>query len=291
MGTSQSSNGSPSGVPMVPPWVPDIPLPPQPTEGADAGAESGGSDDGAQPPSSKPDSGVAPTQPIPVAPARRFSGANRNLGDFAKRGDQGSMRRGLGQYVKKGYGGSATATRRMGGTAQTAQALYSALSGGSANPYAAPGGALDPALTAGRSANEVMDAVVEAVCPVDGTQDAEASRTSIKDALADVLNQYPDADLLNLQQEQRELAIERFVSADVFRRIDLDLGKSIRDKAPNFVTGLGRLKEVREYVRETVAASFRRLREAGQRLVAGRITAVAQSAIREAFQVFEGYAE
>ncbi|MBH2018412.1 MAG: hypothetical protein I8H91_02365 [Burkholderiales bacterium] len=136
-----------------------------------------------------------------------------------------------------------------------------------------------------------MDAVVEAVCPVNGTQDVEASRTSIKDALADVLNQYPDADLLNLQQVQRELAIERFVSADVFRRIDLDLGKSIRDKAPNAATGLGRLKEVREYVRETVAASFRKLREAGQRLVAGRITAVAQSAIREAFQVFEGYAE
>ena len=201
------------------------------------------------------------------------------------------MRRGLGQYVKKGYGGSATATRRMGGTAQTAQTLYSALSGGISNPYTTPGGALDPALTTGRSANEVMDAVVEAVCPVDGTQDAEASRTSIKDALADVLNQYPDADLLNLEQEQRELAIERFVSADVFRRIDLDLGKSIRDKAPNAATGLGRLKEVREYVRETVAASFRRLREAGQRLVAGRITAVAQSAIREAFQVFEGYAE
>lgn len=277
---------------MVPPWVPDIPLPPSPSDGADAGAEPGGEPDaGAQPSSSPPDSGAAPRQPIPVAPTRRFSGANRNLGDFAKRGDERSMRRGLGQYIKKGYGGSGTATRRMGGTAQTAQALYSALSGGPANPFTAPGGALDPALTAGRSANEVMDAVVEAVCPVDGTQDAEASRTSIKDALADVLNQYPDADLLNLQQEQRELAIERFVSADVFRRIDLDLGKSIRDKAPNAATGLGRLKEVREYVRETVAASFRRLREAGQRLVAERVAAVAQSAIREAFQVFEGYAE
>lgn len=291
MGTSQSSNGSPSGVPMVPPWVPDIPLPPQSADGADAGAEPGVPGDGAAAPPSPQNAGAAPPQTNPIAPARRFSGANRNMGDFAKRGDRANMRRGLGQYIKKGYGGSATATRRMGGTAQAAQSLYSALSGGTANPFAAPGGALDPALTAGRSANEVMDAVVEAVCPIDGTQDAEASRTSIKDALADVLNQYPDADLLNLQQEQRELAIERFVSADVFRRIDLDLGKSIRDKAPNAVTGLGRLKEVREYVRETVAASFRRLREAGQRLVAGRITAVVQSAIREAFQVFEGYAE
>ncbi len=291
MGTSQSSSGSPSGVPMVPPWVPDLPLP-GPVPGAgDAGEGS--------PPDSTPDQGsppipapgAGPRQPIPIAPARRFLGANRNIGDYSRTGDGATMRRGLGQYVKKGYGGSATATRRMGGTAQTAQALYSALSGGQANPYAAPGSPLDPALASGRSADEVMDAVVEAVRPVDGTQDAEASRTSFKDALADVLNQFPNADLLNLEHEQRDLAIERFVAADVFRRIDLDIGKTIREKAPNAATGLGRLKEVREYVRETVSASFRRLREAGHGLAARRVTQIVQSAIRETFQVFEGYAE
>lgn len=290
MGTSQSSNGSPSGVPMVPPWVPDIPLPPPPFDGPDADADLS-AEPSAAPQVPPPDPSVEPSQQISIAPARRFSGANRNFGDFAKRGDRSNLRRGLGQYVKKGYGGSATATRRMAGTAQTAQALYSALSGGAGSPFTTAGGALDPTVTEGHSAAEVMDAVVEAVSPVNGTQDVEASRTSIKDALSDVLNQYPDADLLNLNREQRELAVERFVSADVFRRIDLDLGRAIRDKASNAAIALGRLKEVREYVRETVAASFRKLRDAGRRLVAGQITSVAQSAIRETFQVFEGYAE
>ena len=37
MGTSQSSNGSPPGVPMVPPWVPDLPLPGPVLGSADAG--------------------------------------------------------------------------------------------------------------------------------------------------------------------------------------------------------------------------------------------------------------
>lgn len=283
MGTSQSSNGSPSGVPMVPPWVPDIPLP---AEGAPPGAvpEQGET-------SEQPSPSIEPYQPIPVAPRARFLGANRNFGDYARSGDVASMRRGLGQYVKKGYGGNATATRRMGGTTQTAQALYAALTGGPDNPYAAPGSPLDPALTAGRSADEVMDAVVEAVRPVDGTQDAEASRTSIKDALSDVLKQFPNADLRDLQQEQRDFAIERFVAGDVFRRIDLDLGKTIRERSPNAVTGLGRLKEVREYVRETVAAAFRKLRDSGQGLHAGKVAQVVQSALRETFQVFEGYAE
>lgn len=285
MGTSQSSSGSPSGVPMVPPWVPDLPLPPPLPTGGDGGPPESPGESPVTPPAGEP------RQPVPVAPARRFLGANRNIGDYSRTGDGASMRRGLGQYVKKGYGGSSTATRRMGGTAQTAQALYSALSGGQANPYAAPGSPLDPALASGRSADEVMDAVVEAVRPVDGTQDAEASRTSIKEALAEVLNQFPEADLLNLSPGQRDLAIERFVAADVFHRIDLDIGRTIREKAPNAAIGLGRLKEVREYVRETVSASFRKLREAGLGLAAQRVTQIVQSAIREAFDVFEGYAE
>lgn len=284
MGTSQSSNGSPSGVPMVPPWVPDIPLPAAP----DKAPADGILDQGEQ---SELPTRTEPRQPIPIAPSARFGGARRNLGDYTHSGDRANMRRGLGQYVKKGYGGSATATRRFGGTAQTANALYSALSGGADNPYATPGSPLDPVLMEGRSADDIMNAVVEAIRPVDGTLDTEASRTAIKDALSDVLTRFPDADLRDLQEQHRELAIERYVAGDVFRRFDLDLGKTVRDKAPNASTGLSRLKEIREYIRETVAASFRKLRDSGQRLAAGRITQIVQSALRETFQVFEGYAE
>lgn len=286
MGTSQSSNGSPSGVPMVPPWVPDIPLPATPPDGV--------------PPESAPDDGSEQDvpqrtelrQPIPDSPTGRFGGARRSLGEYAHSGDRPSMLRGVGYYVRKGYGGSTTATKRFGGTAQTANALFSALSGRDAtNPYTAPGSQLDPVLMAGRSADAVMDAVIEAVRPIDGTQDTEASRTSIKDALSEVLSRFPDADLLNLDQQQREFAIERYVALDVFRRFQLDLGKIILEKAPNAATGLGRLKDICEYIKETVAASFRQLRDAGQQMATGRITQVVQSALRETFQVFEGYSE
>lgn len=284
MGTSQSSKGPPSGVPMVPPWVPDIPLPAAVPEG---GQPEDGQDDGVvqdQPPQ------IEPLQPIPVAPTGRFRNARQSLGEFARNGDRGSMRHGVGRYVRNGYGGSRTATRRFGGTTQTANALYSALAGGVASPYVTPGSQLDPVLMTGRSADEIMDAVVEAVRPVDGTQDTEASRTAIKEALAEVLTMFPDADLLNLEEQQREFAIERYVAADVFRRFDLDLGKTIRDKATSAATGLGRLKEIRDYIRETVAASFRKLRNAGQQMAAGRITQIVQSALNETFQVFEEYA-
>lgn len=201
------------------------------------------------------------------------------------------MRRGLGHYVRTGYGGSGTATRRMGGTASTAGALHGALSAAAAGQPAAPGSPLDPTLLAGRSAQEVMSAVVEAVRPVDGTQDAEAARVAIRDALSELLTRFPDADLLNLDPEQRSFAIERFTALDVYQRFNLDLGTAIRDKAPTATAALSRLKQARDYIKEAVAASFRRLRDAGRTITAGRVSQVVRDALRDTFQVFEGYAE
>ena len=277
MGTSQSSKGPGSGVSMVPSWVDDPPAE------APTGDDPATEEDPAAPPAASP--------PAPTAPDRRWIGVSRSLGDYAKTGDTGAMRRGFGHYVRSGYGGAGTASRRMGGTAATAGALGSALAGLAAGQPAAAGSPLDPTLLAGRSADEIMDAVVEAVRPVDGTQDAEAARAAIRDALSELLTRFPDADLLNLTPEQRELAIERFTAHDVFRRFDLDVGQTIREKAPSATTALSRLKQARDYVKETVAAAFRKLREAGRTLTAGRISEVVRAALRETFDVFEGYAE
>ncbi|HEV7334447.1 MAG TPA: Qat anti-phage system associated protein QatB [Bosea sp. (in: a-proteobacteria)] len=201
------------------------------------------------------------------------------------------MRRGFGHYVRTGYGGAGTAARRMGGTAATAGALGGALSSLAAGQNSSQGATLDPSVLAGSSASEVMDAVVDAVRPVDGTQDAEASRVAIRNALSELLTRFPNADLLNLSPEQREFAVESYTAHDVFNRFDLDVGQTIREKAPSATTALSRLRQAREYVKETVAASFRKLKAAGQTLTAGRITQVVKQALRDTFDVFEGYAE
>jgi hypothetical protein len=136
-----------------------------------------------------------------------------------------------------------------------------------------------------------MDAVVEAVRPADGTQDAEASRAAIKDALSELLTKFPDADLLNLTEEQRELAIERFVAIDVYRRAVIDIGKVVQEKAATAAVGLARLKEVKDYIRQSVAAAFRKLSAAGNRMTTGRVNQVVSAALRETFRVLEAYTQ
>lgn len=206
-------------------------------------------------------------------------------------GNAKSMRRGLGNYVRSGYGGSGTAARRFGGTASAAGALYRALGGGGAGGGQAAESPLDAALYAGRDAGEVIDAVIEVVRPIDGTQDAEAGRFALRDALSELLSRFPEADLLNLTDEQRAFAIERFVAVDVFQRLSLDLGKALFEKAPSAATAMSRLKQVKDYVKETVAASFRKLRDAGRRLTSGGIASIVRLALKDTFEVFEGYAE
>ena len=135
-----------------------------------------------------------------------------------------------------------------------------------------------------------MDAVVEAVQPTDGTQDAEAARAAIKDALSELLTIFPEADLLNLNEDQRGFAIEHYVAIDVFRRFQLDLGKTIQDKAPTATAALARLKEVKNYIKETVAAAFRKLRTEGSQTDKGARQRIRSGGSQRGFQVFEDYA-
>ncbi len=178
---------------------------------------------------------------------------------------------------------------RMGGTVRTAGALYNALYAVASGEAPGPGSPLDPALLAGRSAREILDALVEAVRPIDGTLDAEASRWSINQAYSELLERYGEADLLNLSDAQRFFLIERFVAQDVWARIDLDVGQTIQDKAATHTGGLARLKEIKELVVELVSAEFRKLWKKEKLVGARRIAEMAERAIQKTLYIFEEY--
>lgn len=281
MGTSQSSDGPSSNVPLVPPWVPGVPVQPG----------NPGSPDGDSEPQPTPGTHNNTLVSVSggIAPPARFGGARRSLSAYAKSGTASDLRRGLGHYVRTGYGGAQTTSKRLAGTARNAARLYSSLSG-APSPTTGESVPLDADDLAGRTASEVMDRVVDAVAPVDGSLDAEASRDAIKEALSDVLAQFPEASLLELTEEQRIFAIERYVALDVFRRFFLDVGKTIQSKAPNAKAALSRFKEVKEYIKQVVAAAFRRAREKGEIINATRTRRVVQGALTDALQVFQDYA-
>ena len=273
MGTSTSSSGAPSGVPLVPPWVPEIPL---------------GDLDTDDDPGPQPDQEVSePSAQVALAPRGRFGPARGSLGRFGSSGSRAEMRRGVGHYVAKGLGGTGTATRRFARTAQTAGTLYRTLS--PSGPPTEVAARLDLTMLAGRTAEQIIDAVIEGIRPVDGTQDAESGRRAIGDALADLLTRYPDADLLSLSHEERLFAVERYLCWDIYARFALDVGEAIKDKAPTATDALERFKEARDYIGEVVAASIRNLDASRRDLTASQVNRLAQQALAETLSVFEEY--
>jgi hypothetical protein len=267
MGTSGSSSGPGPNVPLVPPWVPPLTPPDESTE---------------------PE--VSPPTPPPLAPSGRFYSTRLNLGRYASSGDRDSLTRGVGHYFKSGYGGGGTATARFGGTAKTAGALYGALSGGGRAQRTPERDALEAAIKSGAGTEKVIEALIEAIKPVDGTQDAEANRKSLADALSELMTKHPAADLLTLTPEQLTLAMALFVANDVYARFFLDVGKAIIEHAPSVSTGLSRLKEVKEYIREVVIAEFKKLTSASMPTTRGQMVGIVSTALRDAIDVFEGYA-
>jgi hypothetical protein len=234
---------------------------------------------------------AALAQPPPgvLAPPRRFAGARTSLGSYSRTGSLSDLESGLGHYARTGLGGSVQGARRMGGTARTAGALYDVLDALRAGQTPEIDLGVDPATLAGRPAREVMDIVVEAIRPIDGTQDAEASRQAISAATSDLLVEFPDADLAALDPSQIDLVIERYVGHDLCQRIELDVGGSIEAKASDATTAMRRLEEMKDYVIEKVRATFARRRAGGERLQRGRVASLVATILRKTHEILEEY--
>ena len=276
MGTSASSSGPGGGVPLVPPWVsdPDFPLPEPPNDDEDP--EEGDPED-------------APSASPLLAPAARFRSTRTNLGNFASSGSVQDLRRGVGHYVRTGLGGSRNGSRRMAGTAGTAGALYGVLHALSTGTAPGVDLGLEPSHLAGRPAREIVDRIASALSPSTGSLDSEASRLSISQALSELIRRVPTIDLVALTHEQIVLVMQLFISADICRRIEVDVGKTVLVRAPDAPTAVRRLERMCRYVRQVVARAFRNRPASPEPMMQRDASRLASRVIRNTLEIFESY--
>jgi hypothetical protein len=147
----------------------------------------------------------------------------------------------------------------------------------------------DAILASGNDVTVVLDAIADAASPIDGTQDKESSRRAVRDSLSELLIRYPEADLAALTEEQRVFVIERYAALDVYGRFCLDLQKTVMEKAADAAAGLRRLRSIREFIVQHVAAAFRTIRERGSAATSKSIARLTHEALRETLAVFEEY--
>lgn len=277
MGTSQSSKGPSPKVPLVPPWADNGDIPSTPNNPPDGTL-----------PLPNGNNNPIPVLP-PIAPARRFQSARTGLNRFARNGDKSDLKRGIGNYVKTGYGGSKTATARLGRSISTAEVLFNVLSSSVSGKQSADFPDIDFISLKGKNPEQITDTIIEAIRPIDGDLDSEVSRNSMKDAFSELLGKHENADLLNLTDEQRWFVIEKFIAGDVFARFDLDMGKEIRKNAPSPVSAASRLKDAMDYINETVSSLFEKIDKTTV-FATKTIRDIIEETLEDAYHVFESEA-
>ena len=268
MGTSGSVSGASKGSPLVPDWVEDV-------------------DDGDE--SSAPEEDKK-KEPVPVATHGRLGSARRALGEFASDGNRSSLRRGVAHYVRSGRGGSAMAARRSAGSARRAGILAGIVSGSS--EFAHLRDQIRATLATSGDPQEILAAIAAAASPNDGSLDSDTGQRAASEALQHVLDLYREADPLDLNPQERELLLERFLAIDCFELFMTEVGKHITKKVELSVAA-SRFREIKDYFCGTFREVNQNRKQQGRPslgdLADQKISEVCHEVLAEAYFTFEAY--
>ncbi|MFO1459470.1 MAG: Qat anti-phage system associated protein QatB [Verrucomicrobiota bacterium] len=292
MGTSASSKGPGSGIPLIPPWVTPVETLPNPIEEDPSPSTNKGpvpTDVENRP--AEEDSEPTPTNQPEVdrnAQPRRFAATRRSLGQFATSGNRGDLQRALGHYARSGLGGASSGGARFGNSARIGGSFYNVLDGLRVADGRPGGVGLDRQALLLLPANEVAERIVEAIAPTDGSQDREANREALAHAMSSLLAQDPNVNLLELNAEQIDILVTGFLAEDLWRRIDLDVGQALFEKV-DAATAISRSEEMRRFVLQTMNASFRQRINDGQALNRSDASVLCASIYKDTLAVFADY--
>ena len=290
MGTSKSSSGPGKGVNLVPEWL-DTPamVPPPPQVPDQVVPPIPGIPPAPLPPTPLP--APPPVAPVPgVSVPRRFNDARRSVGEFIRKGDRGSLRGGFGHYVRTGYRGSRNAAARMGQAATSAANAYGVLTGVAAGTATPESLGFDPAALAGAPIDDVVDALVDAICRTDTTLDDNAGRDAVGRALSEVLQENPEVDALAMPVAHAEEVWLRTLAYHVFDNMMTDFGSGLQNAAAgDHVLFNDRCVEIRGFVLENYREQLGLLGDGGQRPTSTVIGRLGRQLNTMVFETYGGW--
>lgn len=216
MGTSKSSPGPGGGSPLVPPWA-DL-------------DEAG---------------------PGPAPDPQRFRSFRIALGKYIGKNDPAYLKTALGHYARTSAGGAGTAARRFAPAAKAGAALLGTIADLAAGGTGEAESGVNLSALAGRDIESVIEAIVEALCPVGSSGDSDAIRIGLSEALAECLE---DQDTFDPTALTEEMIIElglAYIEEEVCLRIILDSGAAF-EKLDDPVASIDKENELRQLVRVVV---------------------------------------
>lgn len=262
MGTSTSSMGPGAGVSLDPAWLDDIEIP-----------------------NHQDQTQNNETLPIIISPKGRFANARRGLGEYIRSGDKNSLRRALGHYSRTGMGGAQNLAKRMRTSTKVAANIFNTFQSLRDDENFALGHILTDLHNQGANANQIIDTIVNNVCPLGGSLDEISCRDSGTFALSEFMSRNPNADICNLTDDQIWSLTGMFLGNETFSRIQLDIGQAFEKQEVPVVDRVSRLNEMKEYIQSEISAQLNELRSSGNQTV--NLQRLFQATIKNTFEVYE----
>ena len=279
MGTSSSSSGPGSGVPFDPPWLSSVTS----EIGSPLEQISGDPSQSEQ----NPQQTVTTTQPVEVAPPRRFGTARRYLGEYASSGDRGALKKALGSYSRKGMGGALKVASRMRTSTAAGAGLFNFLQGVRDSTETQVRDWVNQLTSKNLSANEVADEIIDQLMSTGGSLEEESCRDSMAQAMSELLTINPDVDLLNMDNDSIWTVVELFMANEAFNRLILDIGQIFESDRYSPSEAVSRMNDMQEYLKSEISAQIQELRTDASSPTKAEMNNLLQIAIKITFEVFE----
>jgi len=266
MGTSSSYGGPTGGNPLLPPWA-QQPVEPAPVPNEPA-AENDETNNNTEPSDDRDpvnDEGDAPFVLTATAPRRESRGptsghwnsAKGNMTRFAGGGGRRNLSKAGSSYVRA-RGGSRGAASSSGASRGSTARLAAFLTDVAARGTTAAVTALGLSVVVGQSAEIILAAIAEALAPDGALLEDSVARQAVDDVLLVLFERYDlqEGSMNNLDAMDagavRELIVLSIAQSIYLRWLD-DLGKCIETGAATTNDALRLEREVKDYVRETLA--------------------------------------
>lgn len=287
MGTANRYSGPEPSSALIPTWLEE------PQQQTQVGQPS--ADDSSSPAHS--DSRQAPGQPtvarppLPTpAPPNRFNSARRRFNSAAETGDGRALRRAVSSYVRRGAGGSRSATRKMGGARRATGRVIGFLQSVRTAGVEAALTNLGFAHLVGQPAEAALAALTDAFCPPGGPIDEAIVREAWDEAVL-TLAEEGIVDLAEVTEHQWQALLVEFVTNTIEARIFNDIGPQGISLPPD-IYAIDRLQaDLHAIIRGAVDDAVGARLDAQRTMTQTEIQSVVDAVYDHAFAYLEALAE
>lgn len=277
MGTSASSMGPGAGVSLDPEWLDDIEMPNRDDTQSDNQNDDSENDKQSDEKNREDNNNIAPKF--------RFASARRSMGEYVHSGSKDSLRKSLGHYSKNGMGGAKRLSKRMRTSAKVAANIFHTFQSLRDNENFPLGKIISELRGRGANANEIIDTIIDNVCPIGGSLDEISCKDSGRFALCEFMSQNPDTDISKLTDDEIWYLTSTFLGNEAFSRIQLDIGQPFEKQEVSVAERVNRMNEMKEYIQSEISVQLNRLRESESQMI--DLPKLFQTAIKNTFEVYE----